>query len=91
MKADVSFFAKSRIGLGSLAMATLWNSPTVATLKQTPGTLESLRPRQGDFAAKAKNVSYLSMVGEPSHLDLFDYKSQLERHTGHPLASLAAG
>jgi len=49
-----TFFAKSGIGLGSLAMATLWNSPALATPKQTANTpREPLRPRQGHFPAKA--------------------------------------
>lgn len=86
-----TFFAKSGIGLGSLAMATLWNSPTVAIPKQTPATLESLRLRQGYFAAKAKNVIYLFTTGRPSHLDLFDYKSQLERCAGQPMPDLYIG
>ena len=80
-----TFFAKSGIGLGSLAMATLWNSPAGATAQQATNALEPLRPRQGHFPAKAKNVIYLFMVGGPSHLDLFDYKPQLERYDGQPM------
>ena len=80
-----TLFAHSGIGLGSLAMATLWDAP--ATTAQAPRTVthESLRPRQGHFPATAKNVIYLFMVGGPSHLDLFDYKPQLERYAGQPM------
>ena len=80
-----TFFAESGIGLGTLAMATLWNSPARAISKETANTREPLRPRQGHLPAKAKNVIYLFMVGGPSHLDMFDYKSQLERYAGQPM------
>ena len=80
-----TFFAHSGIGLESLAMATLWDPP--ATTGQAPRSVtpESLQPRQGHFPATAKNVIYLFMVGGPSHLDLFDYKPQLERYAGQPM------
>ena len=86
-----TFFAHSGIGLGSLAMATLWDAP--ATTAQAPRSVtpDSLRPRQGHFPATAKNVIYLFMVGGPSHLDLFDYKPQLERYAGQPMPDSYVG
>lgn len=33
-------------------------------------------------AAKAKNVIYIHLVGAASHLDLFDYKPELQKRTG---------
>lgn len=32
--------------------------------------------------AKAKNVIYIHLVGAPSHLDLFDFKPELQKRTG---------
>src|SRR5436190_11645299 len=40
--------------------------------------------RQPHFAAKAKRVIYLHMVGAPSHLDLFDAKPELVKRDGEP-------
>jgi hypothetical protein len=34
------------------------------------------------FAPKAKSVIYFHLVGAPSHLDLFDYKPELQKRTG---------
>jgi hypothetical protein len=34
------------------------------------------------FAPKAKNVIYFHLVGAPSHLDLFDYKPELQKRNG---------
>ncbi|MCA9129904.1 MAG: DUF1501 domain-containing protein [Planctomycetales bacterium] len=35
-----------------------------------------------DHAPRAKHVIYIHMVGAPSHLDLFDFKPELQRRTG---------
>jgi hypothetical protein len=37
---------------------------------------------QPHFAPKAKSVIFLHMVGAPSHLDLFDYKPELNKWNG---------
>jgi hypothetical protein len=41
-----------------------------------------LAPRAPHFAPKAKRVIFLFMAGAPSHLELFDYKPQLEKFNG---------
>jgi hypothetical protein len=38
-------------------------------------------------AAKAKRVIFLFMQGGPSHMDLFEYKPELEKRNGQPLAT----
>ena len=38
-------------------------------------------------AAKAKRVIFLFMQGGPSHMDLFEYKPELEKRNGQPLTS----
>lgn len=40
-----------------------------------------LSPKQPQYAAKAKRVIYLHMSGGPPHLDLFDYKPALVKHS----------
>lgn len=38
-------------------------------------------------AAKAKRVIFLFMQGGPSHMDMFEYKPELEKRNGQPLAT----
>ena len=38
-------------------------------------------------AAKAKRVIFLFMQGGPSHMDMFEYKPELETRNGQPLAT----
>ena len=38
--------------------------------------------QQTHFAPKAKRVIYLHMVGAPSHLDLYDFKPELQKRSG---------
>jgi hypothetical protein len=61
------------LGIGSLALASLVNEEAAAA------------PRPRHFPAKAKRVIYLFQSGGPSHLDLFDYKPGLAKHTGEEL------
>lgn len=48
------------------------------------GTLLGAAPHH---AAKAKRVIFLFMQGGPSHMDLFEYKPELEKRNGNPLTS----
>ena len=51
-----------------------------------------MAPKLPHFAPKAKRVIYLFQAGAPSHLDLFDYKPQLEKFNGTlPPAELLKG
>jgi hypothetical protein len=74
------FLSKCGTGVGALALASLLNEHLFAAEK--PGTQASLRPVGPQFAPKAKNIIYLFMAGGPSHLDLFDYKPELIKHSG---------
>ena len=82
-----TFFAKSGIGLGSLAAASLDQPAQTSAGAIDPGNpkLEALRPRLAPGRARAKNIIYLFMIGGPSHLDLFDYKPALDRYDGQPM------
>jgi hypothetical protein len=74
------FFRDCGVGLGSIALGKLLaESPAFAA---TAGITNPLAPRPPHFPARAKNVIFLFMAGAPSHLDLFDYKPQLEKFGG---------
>jgi hypothetical protein len=68
--------------MGALALTDLMG----ATLA------DPLAPKQPHFAPKAKRVVFLFMAGAPSHLEMFDYKPQLEKFDGTlPPADLLKG
>src|SRR5438093_11434605 len=73
------FFEQCGVGLGTIALGTLfrqsgWASPA--------GLPNPLAPKQPHFAPKAKRVIFLFMAGAPSHLELFDYKPELAKWNG---------
>jgi hypothetical protein len=85
------FFKDCGLGLGSIALGKLLaESPTFAAgagISTNP-----LAPKSPHYAPKAKNVIFLFMAGAPSHLDLFDYKPELEKFGGKlPPAELLKG
>ena len=43
---------------------------------------DALTPRAPHFRARAKRVIFLCMKGGPSHVDLFDYKPELQKASG---------
>lgn len=63
-------FQHAGAGMGSVALASLMNEELFASTEAK------------SVPAKAKNVIFLHMVGAPSHLDLYDYKPELQRLTG---------
>ena len=66
-------FGKAALGLGTAAMASLWQPQQVAA------GLNEREPGIGmHHPAKAKRVIYLFMSGGPSHHDLWDYKPKLK-------------
>ena len=72
---------RAACGLGTAALATLLNGRADAT------------PRAGlpHFAPKAKRVIYLFQNGAPTHVDLFDYKPELQRRHGQPVPDAFLG
>jgi hypothetical protein len=65
-------------GFGGLALAAL--------LAEESGAAENpLAPRAPHFPARVKRVIMLFMFGGPSHLDTFDPKPLLTRHSGREL------
>lgn len=75
------FFKECGVGLGAIALQSLFQDYTVAAPAQ-PSPRNPLAPRKPHFTPKAKNVIYLFMAGAPSHLELFDYKPQLAKFNG---------
>jgi len=85
-KADITrrwFFEQCGVGLGAIALSDLL---------QGAAPVDALAPKKPHFAPKAKRVVFLFMAGAPSHLELFDYKPQLQKFDGTlPPADLLKG
>jgi len=73
-----ALFQNASLGLGGIALASMLAA-------DGRGAPTESRPSSGivpHFAPRAKNVIFLHMVGAPSHLDLFEYKPQLQQYDG---------
>ncbi len=75
------FLQQCGVGLGSVALGHLLAEAGFASTA-TALPADPLAPRAPHFAPKAKRVIFLFMAGAPSHLELFDYKPQLEKFNG---------
>jgi hypothetical protein len=76
------FFRDCRVGLGSMALASLLRDRTLAAAPAPDRLLNPLAPRDGHHPAKAKRVIFLFMAGGPSQLELFDPKPKLQDMNG---------
>src|SRR3954463_1268125 len=86
------FFKQCGVGLGSMALGSLLSDSLVPAAQAAVNLENPLAPRKPHFAPKAKRVIFLFQAGAPSHLDLFDYKPQLEKFNGQlPPAELLKG
>jgi hypothetical protein len=89
------FFADCRIGLGSLALASLLSDNgrcAAATHAPRARALNPLALQPTHFAPRAKHVIFLFMAGGPSQLELFDYKPKLQELSGQVIPeSFVAG
>ncbi|HEX4646112.1 MAG TPA: DUF1501 domain-containing protein, partial [Verrucomicrobiae bacterium] len=74
------FLKECGVGLGAIALRGLLGENAVAAAG--PGVQNALMPKAPHFPPRAKNVIYLFMAGAPSHLELFDYKPELEKFNG---------
>lgn len=77
-------FQQVGTGIGALALTTLLQQSGFGSqLPSMNGEADNpLTPRQPHFPARAKNVIYIHLVGAPSHLDLYDYKPELQKRNG---------
>jgi len=66
--------------MGAMALASLFNDRLLAA----PAAVDAAAPGL-HHAPKAKNIIYLFQSGGPSHLDLFDYKPELNKRHGQPM------
>ena len=71
-------FQRMGTGVGAMALASLlYQDSPAAGISGDP-----LVARAPHIPARAKNVIFVHLVGAPSHLDLFDYKPELQRLNG---------
>jgi uncharacterized protein DUF1501 len=68
-------------GFGYLAFAGLAHA-AAAKDAATRASGGQLAPQAPHFQPRAKRVIFLCMNGGPSHVDLFDYKPELNQHSG---------
>src|SRR5438045_1394643 len=76
------FLSRAGGGFGMLALASLMKQQGLLAQESPSG---SLVPRVPHFAPRARSVIFLFMSGGPSHVDLFDYKPELDRLAGQPI------
>jgi hypothetical protein len=69
-------------GFGYLAFAGLAQAEEDRTASSAGS---ALAPRATHFPARAKQVIFLCMNGGPSHVDLFDYKPELNQRSGQTI------
>jgi hypothetical protein len=80
------FFQDCALGLGSLALASLWNEGRGAAALPSSGTAPGLQPHMKlHHPPRARSVIFLFMAGGPSQLELFDYKPKLTKLHGQPI------
>src|SRR5262245_739388 len=88
------FFKECGVGLGAIALNSLLGNLLGggAAADGAPSLPNPLAPKKPHFAPKAKRVIYLFQAGAPSHLELFDFKPELEKWNGKlPPAELLKG
>lgn len=68
------FFARGRNVMGTAALAQLMGGMGGLLANSAASSAIGGRADLPHFAAKAKHIIYLHMVGGPSQMDLFDYK-----------------
>ncbi len=84
-------FGRLATGIGTAALASLLAPEAFAGGDPKAQSLHGAL-KQLPFAPKAKRVIYLFQSGAPSHIDLFDWKPQLQEHRGVDLpASVRMG
>jgi len=85
------FFRDCGVGVGKIALASLMAERGL-TSAATAAPTTPFTPKPTHFAPKAKRVIYLSMIGAPSQLELFDNKPKLRELDGKPIPpSVIAG
>jgi len=76
------FLTRAGSGLGALALSHLLDGSGVLPRASAANALAAKPPHH---APRAKSVIWLFMEGGPSHIDLFDYKPELDKLAGQPM------
>ena len=82
------FLIRSGAGFGAVAFSALAQIQARAEHSFKAPVIDPLNPyapRQPHFKPRAKSVIFLFMVGGPSHVDTWDYKSELQKLDGKPV------
>ena len=69
-------------GIGGVALADLLGSPTPATAAPAASLSDPMAARLPPLPAKAKRMIVIHLTGSPPHLDLYDHKPELVKHSG---------
>lgn len=83
------FLATQALGMGSVALAWLLQHEQARGEPRKPVDVPSsfdLKPKAPPGPAQAQAMISLFMQGGPSHLDLFDNKPELQKHSGENFA-----
>lgn len=78
------FLQQSQLGLGAIALSALLGKDAAAASPSDTSldsVINPLAPKAAPLLAKAKRVIYLHLTGSPPHLDLYDYKPDLVKHS----------
>ncbi len=76
-------FGRGALGLGTAALAGLLQEQGFAANAPLPSIAKSYGALKDlHHTPKARRVIYLFQSGAPSHIDLFDWKPQMQRHRG---------
>ncbi|HZK79544.1 MAG TPA: DUF1501 domain-containing protein [Humisphaera sp.] len=86
-----AFLRRAGMGAGSLALTQLLHqqgllSSTARGALPQASAANPMAPKAPHFRPKAKAVIWLFMTGSPSQVDTFDYKPELQKRSGQPLA-----
>ncbi|MBM4097569.1 MAG: DUF1501 domain-containing protein [Planctomycetes bacterium] len=74
------FLAEAGLGFGTLALSNLLGEEAAAA------AAAPLAPKSPHYPGKVKSIIWLFMTGGPSQVDTWDYKPELQKRDGQPLA-----
>ncbi len=79
-----NFLARSAMGIGSVALASLLRDEKLLAAPHVPRQLRTfdLKPKPAAAEPRARAMISLFMHGGPSHVDLFDPKPELTKRSG---------
>lgn len=68
--------------MAGISLSGIFSGTEVFGAVPASALVNPLAPRPQDFPAKAKACIFLYLYGGPSHMDLFDYKPELQKNDG---------